>query len=389
MAKTKKINGIEIASVKSVGNIRRARIAKVAADSCGVTQRASMWLIQWTPGASLSYHTASSFPIAESDYAPTGAWHGFSIAPWDGMAPDAYGETQDGTGIFGSDRYADGWREFMHASSSQVFAESYPWTSEWLVNSANQRMQRCAFGSKDKVWVLSKGPVNGDSLYISYNDPTSTNNSMYWETVPNLQSGDSSQNRIEYCGGRKYAVQANARFWINTGSLSSSVANSADWIKTTDNMGFSPSDSGNPADYCYGNTPNDPDGRFVAVGGGNVIRYSTDNGSTWSAATVDGTSVNYASVCYNAREDVFIAVANNSRIATSSDGGENWHSFTVGANNFYWIDTDGFVTVAAGKNNTLWICTGSLDTWESATVEGFNGTEDANAPFCCNVIKPL
>ena len=403
--KVKEINGVKSSLVKQVNGQRRVKIGSVGSGGgVPLSTPASMWIMWWANR--LVYTTSSHYPNAPKEFAPSGTWYSYDTgAGWD-LTPDAFGESHDGDPVFATTRYNDGFREFMHASASQIFAQttkgygSAPWNTEWLGDSNKQWQNRVAYNHHDQVWVTSRSNTNVNSLYVSSGNAGQTNNVMGWLAVPNLQSGDTQTSRIEYCGKydgnkRKWAVLAGARFFINTGSTSGSVADDEQWIKMTNNLGFS------PQEFCYGDT-GEEHGRFVVCGTSDQFRYSTDNGETWTAASsvthADGTphGTSFVNVTYNPRTDMWIAVANNSTIASSSDGGVNWVAKHHGNNHYYWVETDGFNTVAAGKDSLLMISSSSADAgrtpscvWVTASVRDLPSTADCSRPFTCNVLRPL
>ena len=380
MGKVNKINGVSIHVVRSVNNTRRSKIASMPGNA-GVTRRATMWQIKFESGGHnrwSCYHTASNFepdsPYADSnsDYAPSTYWTAMNVNGYDrgGMQAQIYGEDSNGTGWWGCVRSNDNLRQFMHATSSTVIDGTYPWPydGEGGGPPRPRDFAKVAFGALDKVWVLGKEDVNNDSLCISYDDPQQTNNGMNWERVANLHSGQNETCQISNCIGRKWAAIQGSRFFLNTGSLSSSVANASDWIQVNSNIGLTV----NAWSWAQRDGESS-DGRFVAVGekvGSDYgIYYSTDNGVNWTKATAtarDGESpVQLLDVTYDARRDRFIAVGQRAHILTSSDGGENWGSIQTlqahGNQSFHGVETDNFNVVIGGDNLAFYISTGSLD----------------------------
>ena len=250
-----------------------------------------------------------------------------------------------------------------------VFTTSWPYDGEGGGTPRPQNFAKVAFGAFDKVWVLGKEDVNQDSLCISYSDPQQTDNAMSWERVANLKSGQLEHCLVSNLVGRKWAAIQSPRFFLNTGSLSSSVANINDWNEVNSNIGLTV--------YAWAWAQRDgesSDGRFVAVGdtvGGNYgIFYSTDNGVNWTQATATGREAaqRLRDVTYDARRDMFIAVGNRTHILTSSDGGENWGYVLpegpTNNQNLHGVETDNFNVVLTGNDTSFYISTGSLDTFE-------------------------
>lgn len=392
MGKASKINGVSIHVARSVNNTRKSLIATLPGD-IAVTRRATMWQCKFETGGSSPfkrfscYHTASGFdpdnPYADSnsDYAPSTFWTANSVNGYDagGMQAQIYGEDSIGVGWWGACRSNDNLRQFMHATSSTVIeGEPSPFTDSWPYDGQGggtprpQNFAKVSFGAFDKVWVLGKGNVNSDSLCISYNDPQHTNNAMNWERVGNLHSGDGATCQVSNCVGRKWAAIQGSRFFLNTGSLSSSVANASDWKQVNSNIGITVNA------WAWAQRDGESsNGRFVAVGekdGSDYgIYYSTDNGVNWTKATAvarpSESPQSLLDVTYDARRDRFIAVGTRAHILTSSDGGENWGSIETvqahGNQTFHGVETDNFNTVITGDNLAFYISTGSLAIFNS------------------------
>ena len=387
MAKASKINGVSIHVARRVNNTRKSLIATLPGDTA-VTRRALMWQCKFEAGGSNKwscYHTASGFnedePYGESisDYAPTSYWTANSVNGYDkgGMQSQIYGEDSNGKGWWGAVRSNDNIRQFMHATSSQVIAgEPSPFSTSWPYDAgadpAPQNFSRVAFGAFDKVWVLGKKGVNQDSLCVSYSDPQQAVNQMTWERVANLKSAQNELCMISNLVGRKWAAIQSPRFFLNTGSLSSSVANINDWVEVNSNIGITVNA------WAWAQRDGESsNGRFVAVGEKDGtdygIYYSTDNGVNWTKATAtarDGESPQVLlDVTYDARRDRFIAVGARAHILTSSDGGENWGSIETveahGNQTFHGVETDNFNAVITGDNLAFYISTGSLSTFNS------------------------
>jgi hypothetical protein len=346
-----------------------------------------MWQCKFEAGGSNKwscYHTASGFnedePYGESisDYAPTSYWTANSVNGYDkgGMQSQIYGEDSNGKGWWGAVRSNDNIRQFMHATSSQVIAGENPTSNSWPYDAgadpAPQNFSRVAFGAFDKVWVLGKKGVNQDSLCVSYSDPQQAVNQMTWERVANLKSAQNELCMISNLVGRKWAAIQSPRFFLNTGSLSSSVANIDDWVEVNSNIGITVNA------WAWAQRDGESsNGRFVAVGEKDGtdygIYYSTDNGVNWTKATAtarDGESPQVLlDVTYDARRDRFIAVGARAHILTSSDGGENWGSIETveahGNQTFHGVETDNFNAVITGDNLAFYISTGSLSTFNS------------------------
>ena len=393
MAKASKINGVSIHVARRVNNTRKSLIATLPGDTA-VTRRALMWQCKFELGGLnrwSCYHTASNFNEDEpygdstSTYAPTSYWTANSVNGYDkgGMQSQIYGEDSTGKGWWGAVRSNDNIRQFMHATSSQVIAgEPSPFTTSWPYDGQGSEpsvrpynFSRVAFGAFDKVWVLGKKGVSQDSLCVSYSDPQQTDNAMSWERVANLKSAQNELCMISNLVGRKWAAIQSPRFFLNTGSLSSSVANINDWNEVNSNIGLTV--------YAWAWAQRDgesSDGRFVAVGdtvGGNYgIFYSTDNGVNWTQATATAepgeTADRLRDVTYDARRDIFITVGNRTHILTSSDGGENWgYVIPEGATNrqnLHGVETDNFNVILTGNDTSFYISTGSLDTFEEIPV---------------------
>ena len=384
MGKVAKINGVSIHVVRRVNNTRRSLIASLPGQAA-VTRRATMWQIKFELGGNnrwSCFHTASGFdpdkPYADSnsDYAPSTFWTAMNVNGYDrgGMQAQIYGEDSNGLGWWGCVRSNDNLRQFLHATSSTVIDGTYPWSydGQSAPGDGPVNFAKVAFGALDKVWVLGKEDVNQDSLCISYNNPQQTNNTMTWERVANLETGQTHTCQVSNCVGRKWAAIQDAKFFLNTGSLSSSVANASDWKKMNDDIGVTTNA------WAWAQRDGESsDGRFVAVGekdGSDYgIYYSTDNGVNWTKATAiarDGESpVQLLDVTYDARRDRFIAVGQRAHILTSSDGGENWGSIQTvqahGNQSFHGVETDNFNVVIGGDNLAFYISTGSLDIFNS------------------------
>ena len=222
------------------------------------------------------YHTASGFNEDEpygdstSDYAPTSYWTANDVNGYDkgGMQSQIYGEDSNGKGWWGAVRSNDNLRQFMHATSSQVIAGEAANTDSWPYDGQGSEpsvrphsFAKVAFGAFDKVWVLGKENENTDSLCVSYSDPQQTNNQMTWERVANLKSGQLEVCMVSNLVGRKWAAIQSPRFFLNTGSLSSSVANAADWNEVNSDIGTTVNA------WAWAQRDGESsDGRFVAVG---------------------------------------------------------------------------------------------------------------------------
>ncbi len=392
MGKASKINGVSIHVARSINNTRKSLIATLPGDTA-VTRRATMWQAKFEVGSTnrwSCWHTASgfdpdnltsSYADTNSDYAPSTYWIANSVNGYDagGMQSQVYGEDGIGVGWWGAVRSNDNLRQFMHATSSTVIeGEDSPFTNSWPYDGQGggtprpQNFAKVAFGAFDKVWVLGKENVNNDSLCISYNDPQHTNNQMNWERVGNLQSGQTEPCLISNLVGRKWAAIQSPRFFLNTGSLSSSVANASDWKQVNTNIGLTVNA------WAWAQRDGESsNGRFVAVGekdGSDYgIYYSTDLGVNWTKATAVARPSEspqiLLDVTYDARRDRFIAVGARAHILTSSDGGENWGSIETlqahGNQTFHGVETDNFNVVINGDNLAFYISTGSLNIFNS------------------------
>jgi hypothetical protein len=279
MAKASKINGVSIHVARRVNNTRKSLIATLPGDTA-VTRRALMWQCKFELGGSnrwSCYHTASNFNEDEpygdstSTYAPTSYWTANNVNGYDkgGMQSQIYGEDSTGKGWWGAVRSNDNLRQFMHATSSQVIAgEPSPFSTSWPYDGQGvdpsvrpYKFAKVAFGAFDKVWVLGKKGISQDSLCISYSDPQQTDNAMSWERVANLKSAQNELCMISNLVGRKWAAIQSPRFFLNTGSLSSSVANINDWNEVNSNIGTTVNA------WAWAQRDGESsDGRFVAVG---------------------------------------------------------------------------------------------------------------------------
>ena len=410
MAKVSKINGVSIHVARRVNNTRKSLIASLPGNTA-VTRRALMWQCKFEVSSNnrwSCYHTASGFDPnnayggSDSTYAPTSYWTAMNVNGYDaaGMQSQIYGEDSNGLGWFGCVRSNDNLRQFMHATASTVIDGTYPWPYDGFSGGDSPaNFAKVAFGAFDKVWVLGKENVNTDSLCVSYSDPQQTNNQMSWERVSNLYSGQSETCQISNLVGRKWAAIQSPRFFLNTGSLSSSVANAADWVQVNANIGLTTNA------WAWAQRDGESsDGRFVAVGetvGGNYgIYYSTDNGVSWTQATATARGAEVAQrlldVCYDARRDRFIAVGNRAHILTSSDGGENWGSIETveahGNQTFHGVETDNFNAIITGDNLAFYISTGSLSTFNSIPAPktasaDIDGNADSFIPAVPSIVR--
>ena len=389
MAKVSEINGINKYAIKSVKDVRLNTVAEIAGGE--ILERAMCWTIKYAQGSSdnwLVTHTASGFDPAnptndtEANYAPTGSWDAWWQGGYGdgGMSAQCFGPDNNGIHWWGSVRYNDVGRCFMHGTSSQIVdgdldpVETHGvWPNDATVS--NSRWQAyVTYGALDKVWILGKGQKNIQSLSVSYKNPAQSNDTMTWEVIPaaggNLQ-GTSNTNKCQpvYCGGRKYAAIQGNNFYINTGTLSSSLTDDNHWI-TRGQPGIS-TDTQNW--MAYGGHPDHPDGVFVVLGPGNdEIKISTDDGGNWDDANVGagGTARTMYSVCYNSRKRQFIAVGAHGRILTSSatevtSWGPIPQTDADGdlGNTHYGVRTDGYNTVVTVLN-IIRISTGSLEVFE-------------------------
>ncbi len=195
---------------------------------------------------------------------------------------------------------------------------------------------------------------------------------MNWERVGNLHSGQNEPCLISNLVGRKWAAIQSPRFFLNTGSLSSSVASASDWKQVNSNIGITVNA------WAWAQRDGESsNGRFVAVGekdGSDYgIYYSTDLGVNWTKATAVARPSEspqiLLDVTYDARRDRFIAVGARAHILTSSDGGENWGSIETlqahGKQTFHGVETDNFNVVINGDNLAFYISTGSLNIFNS------------------------
>jgi photosystem II stability/assembly factor-like uncharacterized protein len=387
VAKVDKINGVSIHTTRGVNNTRKALIATLPGNTA-VTRRALMWQCKFEAGGNSRwscYHTASGFDPNEaygdstSTYAPTSYWTANNVNGYNagGMQSQIYGEDNLGNGWWGAVRSNDNLRQFMHATSSTVIeGEPSPFTDSWPYDAgaspAPQDFAKVTYGALDKVWVLGKENINTDSLCISYSDPQQINNQMTWERVANFQGGQVEPCLISNLVGRKWAAIQSPRFFLNTGSLSSSVANAADWIQVNSNIGLTVNA------WAWAQRDGESsNGRFVAVGdtvGGDYgIYYSTDSGVNWTKATATARPSEspqiLLDVAYDARRDIFITVGARAHILTSSDGGENWGSIetvqAAGNQTFHGVETDNFNAIITGDNAAFYISTGSLAVFNS------------------------
>jgi len=386
----KEINGIRREAMKKTNDVGAGQIKQIGAgEKQSILERAMCWTTKYATNSSNTFlctHTASGFdpanPTAQIDpnYAPTSSWSAFWQTGYGGggMNAQTFGVDSLGNYWWGAVRDNDVQRCFMHTTSSQVVNGNLKLNSgdwAWPYDAQNgisnpRRMAHVTFGSFDRVWVIGKNTThNVESMNITYNDPQQTNNTMNYEGIANLNSGDTRACIPIYCGGRKYAALQGNSFFINTGTLSSSVADANQWIRRTD-PGIT-----EPSGYAaFGNHPDHPDGVFVVIGAGNrEIKVSTDNGANWSSPTIGGggTTRTMQGVCYDSRRKQFIAVGNNGTILTSSAldvtkwavaGGDSEFNGDAGSSH-YNVATDGFNVVVGGLNG-LKISTGSLTVFE-------------------------
>jgi len=385
----KEINGVSRHAIKSINDNNMGTIKAVGSDPAIVLERAMCWTTKYAYGSSNNFlctHTASGFDPAnptaqiEVNYAPTSSWAAYWQTGYGGggMNAQTFGEDSQGNYWWGAVRDNDVLRCFMHTTGSQIVNGNLKLNSgdwAWPYDAAGgmpnpRRMAHVTFGALDRVWIIGKNTShNVESMNITYNDPSQTNNTMNYETISNLVGSDTRACIPVYCGGRKYAALQGNSFFINTGSLSSSVADENQWIARTD-PGIT-----EPSGYiAYGNHPEHPDGVFVVLGAGNrEIKVSTDNGANWSSAVVHGggTSLPMHGVCYDSRRRQFIAVGNFGTILTSSAsdvtkwavcGGNSAFNGDAG-NTHYNVASDGFNVVVGGLNG-LKISTGSLTVFE-------------------------
>jgi hypothetical protein len=294
------------------------------------------------------------------------------------MAAQTFGVDSLGIYWWGAVRNNDIGRCFMHGTSSQIAdgnldpSEAHGvWPNDAGGGMGNpRRMQHVAYGSFDRVWLVGKnGSHDVESLNISYSDPKQVNDQMTFEQIPNFVASDTRECIPIYCGHRKYAAVQGNTFIINTGSLSSSVADPNQWIIRTD-PGIT-----EPSGYAaYGNHPDYNDGVFVVLGAGSQeIEISTDNGANWSSPTVQagGTAQILRGVCYDSRRRQFIAVGNSGRVLTSSANDINsWGCPPQtdldgdAGSTHYGVATDGFSVVITGLD-VIRISTGSLEVFET------------------------
>lgn len=384
----KQVNGINKHAIKSINDNNMGTIKSVGSNPAIVLERAMCWTTKYQSNSAngwLVTHTASGFdpanPTAQIDpnYAPTSSWAAFWQNGYDngGMAAQTFGEDSEGNYWWGAVRNNDIGRCFMHATSSQVVDGNLDpneahgvWPNDVQGMGNPRRMHHVTFGSLDKVWIVGKNTTHDvESMNISYYDPKQTNDQMQFVQVANLVGSDTRACIPVYCGGRKYAALQGNSFFINTGSLSSSVADANQWISQS-----SPGIT-EPSGYmAFGNHPQHPDGVFVALGnGGGEIKVSTDNGANWSSATIGGTHTprQMNGVCYDSRRRQFIAVGVNGAILTSSAsdvtkwapaGNNSDNNGDAGAAH-YGVQSDGFNVVITG-NNEIKISTGSLTVFE-------------------------
>jgi len=388
----KEINGIRREAMKKTNNVGAGQIKQVGAgEGQSILIRAMCWTTKYQSNSAngwLVTHTASGFnpanPLAQIDtnYAPTSSWAAFWQNGYDqgGMAAQTFGEDSQGNYWWGAVRNNDIGRCFMHATSSQVVDGNLDpneahgvWPNDVQGMGNPRRMHHVTFGSLDKVWIVGKNTThNVESMNVSYYDPQQTNDQMQFLQIANLVGSDSNNIRAcipVYCGGRKYAALQGNSFFINTGTLSSSVADANQWIARTD-PGIT-----EPSGYmAYGNHPDHPDGVFVVLGAGNrQIKVSTDNGANWSNPTIGGggTTQVMNGVCYDSRRKQFIAVGNNGTILTSSAmdvtkwavaGGDSELNGDAGSAH-YGVQSDGFNVVVTGLNEVK-VSTGSLTVFE-------------------------
>ena len=272
MAEVSKINGISIYAAKSVSNTR-VNTVKSISSSPDILKRAMCWTIKYGQNSSnqwLCTHTASAFDVenptnvTEENYAPSGSWDAFWQNGYgnSGMSAQTFGVDSLGIYWWGAVRSNDIIRAFMHTTSSQVVDGNLQLNTDWAWPydasgmSNPRRMKHVTFGAFDRVWLIGKGGTHDvESLNISYSDPQQTNNQMSFEQISNFNSGDIRECIPIYCGHRKYAAVQGNSFFINTGSLSSSVADANQWIRRTD-PGIT---EGSAASYAaYGNHPDYP-----------------------------------------------------------------------------------------------------------------------------------
>ena len=387
MATVKEINGIKKFGIKATNGINLNTVKNIN-DSADVLERAHCWTIKYAAGSAdnwLITHTASGFDVANptaqfaQGYAPSSSWAAFHQGGYGdgGMSAQCFGEDSTGLYWWGSVRYNDVGRCFMHDTGTLVIdgnddrIETHGvWPNDATM--ANSRWRAyVTYGGLDKVWIVGKGQKNVESMVVSTDDPEQSNDQMSWTSITNLEpSSNTNKCQPVWCGGRKYAAIQGNRFFINTGTVISHVSTQSKWIEraqpglstTTQNW------------MAYGNHPDNPNGVFIALGQGNdEIKISVDDGGNWDDATIaaGGTARQMTSVCYDPRRRQFIAVGLHGRILTSAAGDvTSWGPAKQAdcsgdaGNTHYGVRTDGYNVVVTGLN-VIRVSSSSLDEYET------------------------
>jgi hypothetical protein len=194
MATVKEINGIKKFGIKATNGINLNTVKNIN-DSADVLERAHCWTIKYAAGSAdnwLITHTASGFDVANptaqfaQGYAPSSSWAAFHQGGYGdgGMSAQCFGEDSTGLYWWGSVRYNDVGRCFMHDTGTLVIdgnddrIETHGvWPNDATM--ANSRWRAyVTYGGLDKVWIVGKGQKNVESMVVSTDDPEQSNDQI-------------------------------------------------------------------------------------------------------------------------------------------------------------------------------------------------------------------
>lgn len=155
----------------------------------------------------------------------------------------------------------------------------------------------------------------------------------------------------------------------------SNLYDSTSWITGTSLSSTTPTITG----MCFSSDKN----ILLACGNSGFLKYSKDNGTTWTDCTIPTTLPNLKSVVYNKVNNIFVAVGTSndlsSPIVWKSTDGITWSNVSglptssVSLNKIIWIKSQSKFVVAA-SNGFIYTADGNGTTWTATSVGG--GTTD-------------
>ena len=262
-----------------------------------------------------------------------------------------YGSVQiDGGAHTGYEGYSIGGRAvFMHDNSSTMGLYDDV-NNEWGIRYTFNGAAELFYNGVTKLQTISNGVnISGDLNAV---DNVYVANAVLHEgdTDTYMQFHAADQWRVVTGGTERLEVNNSAI----TASTDIIIAGTGNYLQFPDGTQQTTAATGGGASYLQAwvgkdsgtaNTLNsvagDGSGNWVAVGSSGVVCRSTNNGSTWAAATVSGATT-FQDVATDGSGN-WVAVGGNGQVYYSSNAGSTWTAGTsgVGSNEITGVATDG------------------------------------------------